>query len=423
MRLISSLFLFSLLFAACYPNNTPAPGFAILPTYRQAAEFEPTEAVWLLWSQYEHKRGFSNAQATFDILHALLPYTNVRLVVPNDSIRQVIESQLDKTIFQNSKLQIFTLPYREFWARDMGPAFLKRSDGQLAIADFNFSGWGYSTPDDPAVQPDEQLDQNIAAQLGLPIVASHLITEGGDHEVNGKGLLIACETVEKTRNPHLTLPEIEAELRRVLGVSKIIWMKKGLFEDDHTHLGPLPGDIYTVITTNGHVDEFVRFVDENTVLLAEVEGSENDPVSAENRRRLDENLHILQQARDQRGQALRIIRMPLPQAIISTMSPGDGVYDIISEMHYAPDHPFPQGQTVKVIAAASYLNFLIANDCVLMPRYWQKGLPGAIRERDEQAQSILQSVFPNKKIIPLDVLSVNWGGGGIHCITRNQPKR
>jgi agmatine deiminase len=104
------------------------------------------------------------------------------------------------------------------------------------------------------------------------------------------------------------------------------------------------------------------------------------------------------------------------------METGDGVYDIIKNYSYKDGTVFPKGKPVKVIAAASYLNFLIANDCVLMPKYWKEGLPLAVKERDAEALSILQSVFPGKKIIALDVLAVNLGGGGIHCITRNEPK-
>jgi agmatine deiminase len=104
------------------------------------------------------------------------------------------------------------------------------------------------------------------------------------------------------------------------------------------------------------------------------------------------------------------------------LHPGDGTYDLISTSDFENGHQFPKGKPVLGIAAASYLNFLIANGCVLVPAYYRPGADPEVKKRDEQAQSILRSVFPQKKIIPIDALAVNFGGGGIHCITINEPK-
>jgi agmatine deiminase len=107
--------------------------------------------------------------------------------------------------------------------------------------------------------------------------------------------------------------------------------------------------------------------------------------------------------------------------MIDTMRPGDGVYDIIADFTYQDGSKFPKGSPVLVMPAASYLNFLIANGCVLIPRYWKPGMDDRIRERDSSVLQIFQSVFPDKKIIQLNALAVNLGGGGIHCITMNEP--
>ena len=101
------------------------------------------------------------------------------------------------------------------------------------------------------------------------------------------------------------------------------------------------------------------------------------------------------------------------------MKPGDAVYEILATLDYRV--PFPTGSPVKVLAAASYNNFLISNKKVIAPKYWTAGLPEAIRERDEQAKSSLKKAFPNREIVMLHALAVNFGGGGIHCITKQQP--
>ena len=391
---------------------------------RQAAEFEPTEAVWLLWSNYDHKNGVSNASVTLSIIQALLPYTHVKLVFANDSIFQKVLPQLPSNALKNKTLETVILPYREFWARDMGPAFILK-DGRLAIADFNFNGWGYNETTDPTTIQDEKLDEKIAALLHIPVVSTDLITEGGDHEVNGKGTLILTESVEKSRNPNMTLTQIEAEFKRVLGAKKIIWLKQGLYEDDNTCTKVLTNKegekVYNPLTTNGHCDEYVRFVNPTTVLLAEVDSTERDPISLENAKRLAAAYDILKAATDQDGHPLSILRIPLPKHTFVDLQSGDGVYDVISTFTYKDGSVFPKGKPVKIITASSYLNFLIANDCVLMPVYWKTGGDLSVKIRDEEALLVLQSVFPKKKIIPIDALAVNMGGGGIHCISRNQP--
>ena len=427
------MLLFFIVFAFFGCNNKPAGTNGAtaesdepVSRFHQAAEFEPTSAIWLLWPNYDHKVGLSNAQVTLDIIKNLTSYARIKLVVPDEATKQKVLTLLPEGIIQRGQMAIYVIPYREFWARDMGPSFLIDKDGNLAMADFDFNGWGYSTSLDPALANDEKLDENIGAQMGLPVISSKLISEGGDHEVNGRGVMIACEAVEKNRNPKMSLKEIEAEFKRVLGVKKVIWLKQGLREDDHTFSGPLKDEkgenLYTVLTTNGHVDEMVRFVDTNVVVMAEVDTTiDKDPISRENARRLAVNYEILSKATDQNGQPLGIVRIPMPKAVITTMKPNDPVYDIISKFQYKDGSVFPKGKPVKVIAAASYLNFLMANDCILFPTYYRPGMDPAINQLDERAIAALQRVTLKKRIIPINALSVNFGGGGIHCITRNEP--
>jgi agmatine deiminase len=414
--------------------NTASISSATKPeiTYRQAAEFEPTEAVWLIWSNYDHKEGYSNHKTQAEIISALLPYTKVKLIVKNDAIMNAILSEKGplsisaKTALENGRLSFFKEDYQEFWTRDMGPAFVVGSDGKLAIADFNFSGWGYGKTTDLDVAKDEKLDEKLAAKLNLKTISTDLITEGGDHEVNGKGVLMTCESVEMTRNPTMSLEQIETEFKRVLGVKKVIWLKKGLIEDDYTFLGRLKnkrGDsVYTVLTTNGHVDETARFVNDSTILLAEPVDLD-EPIDQENKRRMDVNFDILKRATDQDGKPFKIVRIPLPKLSFTTLKPNDGVYEIIKNFNYKDGSKFPFGKPINIVTASSYLNFLIANDVVLMAKYYgEQNRDLSVKKRDEAAENVLKSVFPNKKIIGINAFPINLGGGGIHCITRNEPK-
>jgi agmatine deiminase len=220
---------------------------------------------------------------------------------------------------------------------------------------------------------------------------------------------------------------IEMEYQRLLGVKKVIWLKNGLLEDSHTFLGPLNtinnSKAYTVVTTNGHVDEFARFVNDSTILLASVDSADlKDPIARENHKRMEENYKILLESTDQDGEPFNIIRMPLPESILTTMGPGDYVYEYIKTLDYIDGSEFPSGDTINVIAAASYLNFIITSEVIIGQKYWRKGMPEEIKTRDEETKAQLASVFPNRKVVMIDALAVNLGGGGLHCISMHQPR-
>ena len=422
---IAALFLLAL--SACKTERQQEPPTIDPATIvRTPAEFEDQEAVWLIWPPFDHVEELSNASVYLNLIETLLAYTKVELTVMDSQTLEIAKAILPAEVQNNPQLNLRIVPSIEIWARDMGPVFVERADGQLAVADFNFNAWGYTDTLDADAQVEEKYDELVAANLGLPLVSSSLITEGGDHELNGKGTMMLVESVEMGRNPHLTKAEIEAEFSRLLGADHFIWLKQGLHEDDHTFLGPLAtedGPAYTVITTNGHIDEFARFVDDTTVLLAEVHPDDlEDPIAQENHRRMEVNFEILQQATDQVGRPLRIIRMPLPKTILHTMQPGDGVYDYISTLDYEDGSQFPAGEAVATIAAASYLNFLITNGAIIGQRYYQPGMDPSVAERDELARSVLQAAFPQREIIMLDALAINLGGGGIHCISKQQPR-
>lgn len=429
MRPIYFLILCSL-FLQCQsePSKTPidAPP---LKVERQPAEYDPVEAVWLMWSPIDHLEGYSNEQVTLQIIDVLIPHTKVVVTAGTDALFQKAKAAIPPAALEGGQVELLKIPSEELWTRDMGPNFVELSNGKKAIVDFNFNAWGYTPTDamDDYTIRMEKFDELIAQKRGLPLITTDLVSEGGNREVNGEGVLMVVETVEQGRNPNMTKTEMESEFQRVLGVSKVIWLKEGLYEDDHTFRGPIELEdgtpAYTVVTTNGHIDEFARFVNDSTILLAKVDAADlHDPIAQENHRRMEENYEILKNARDQNDQLFNIVRMPLPKTILGTMKPGDSVYDFIKTLDYQDGSTFPDGKTVTVIAAASYLNFLITDKVVIGQKYWQAGQNPSIKERDQEAATILQRVFPNREIVMMDALAINFGGGGIHCITMQEPK-
>ena len=396
--------------------------------FRFPGEFEKHQAIWLGWSTYEIKNGHSTVPVHLRMIEELVPYVKVKIAVQNSDEMDKIESLLESNNIPIRNVSFHVIPHGDIWFRDMGSIFIVSNKGNMKIVDFNFNGWGFELHSSEYARLEEKVDRLIAKEMGIETIMTRLISEGGDREFNGKGTMITVESVELQRNPNMPRDEIEMEFKRLFGVTKVIWLKKGIYEDDFTFLGTVWGpdgekNAYRTGTTGGHIDEFCRFVDSSTILLAQVtpEEVENDPIAKENHLRLEENLEILKNSTDQDGRPFKIVRMPHPETIYYTLEPGDRLYKYISELTYKDGSVFPKGKKVNVIPAMSYLNFLVSNGIVLAPKYWKPGLPEIIRHKDEQAIEILHSVFPNRKIVALDTILINLGGGGLHCITQQEP--
>jgi agmatine deiminase len=207
----------------------------------------------------------------------------------------------------------------------------------------------------------------VAAFRGLPLFSPGIVMEGGSIEVNGQGTLLTTESclLNPNRNPHLTKEQIEQYLKDYLGVSNILWLGDGIEGDD----------------TDGHVDDLTRFVNPTTVVTV-VEEDPADP----NHQPLLENLERLRGMKDQNGHSLAVKTLPMPQRIER------------------------DGQRLP----ASYANFYIANEIVLVPTFGQPN--------DRRALEILQELFPARRVTGLDSSDLIWGLGSFHCISQQEPK-
>ena len=380
------------------------------------AEFEKQDAVWMTWCDVPAFAGKPIGDTSFEIIKQLVPYVRVNLLVTDDLTRTVLQSRLLRSQIDTSRIHLIV--YRNPWfnLRDPGPIFLKGDQGHLKIADIKFNVFGLlESTDDFAVSIDT-IDIAVARMLKLPVHTAKIAGEGGGREFNGKGTMMVVESTEMSRNKGMTRNDIERELLTVFGQKKIIWLKKGPIHDEETTYGKLPGNIYP----NGvnHIDEFCRFVTPNTILLAEIAENEakKDSLNIISHERLKTNFELLKSATDQDGKAFKIIRMPMAETITATFKIAN--IDKYSQMYFIGSKP---GETITYILATSYLNFLITNNAVLMPSYWKEGRSKSIKRKDRKARKIMEKVFPERKIIQINVEELNHGGGGIHCATQQQP--
>jgi agmatine deiminase len=359
------------------------------------------------------------------LIKEIAPFVPVDLMVQDDAeFEATVKAQLDAAGVPLDRVRAHAIPHNDVWIRDMGPIFLTDGKGGLKIADFKFNMWGYEEVTSDNSLAEEKVDRLVAERLGLTTTTSTLISEGGNREVNGRGVLMATKAVEVQRNPSLTLEQIEAELKRVLGQKKVIWLEQGVADDDLTFRGPLPGGYFTVITTGGHIDEFARFADEDTILLAEVskEQRDDDPIAAMTYDRLRVNEEILKKATDQDGKPFEIVRVPVPDKLFETMKAGDGVFDYVQSLSFDDGTVIAPDAVIDVVLPASYLNYIITNGLVIYQTYWQPGRDESMRLNDEKAKEILEKTFsPQRKVVGINAENVNLGGGGIHCISQQQP--
>jgi agmatine deiminase len=388
--------------------------------YRFPAEWEKHDSIWLAWASYENIQGRSSTDVQVDIIQALAPFVKINLLVQTEEQIQEIKNR-----FKNKKISIdpvsfHVIPHEDLWMRDMGAIFLKsKKNKSLKVADFSFNQWGYSKE----LTADDKIDSIIAKKMNLSIIKTNLIAEGGGWETNGQGVLMTTWSVMSQRNPNLSKEQIESELKKTLNVKKFIWVKEGVPEDRQSTIGKMPDGSFTPITTGGHVDEFVRFVKEDTILLAEIseEEAKKSEILKEGRRILEETYEVVSKATDINGKAFKIIRIPTPDLLYETISDKDEVFKTLQGFTFDDGSKLVNGKKEKIILATSYMNFLVTNGVVLMQSYYKQGRSKSILEKDLETKKILQSIYPERKIIMINPENLNLGGGGIHCITQQQP--
>ncbi len=277
-----------------------------------------------------------------------------------------VSSRLLNAKVDHSQFTLFKIPTNDSWCRDHGPAFVINPDSPepLAIIDWGYNAWGGKYP---PYDLDDIVPSQIAELRKLPIFHPGIIMEGGAIDVNGEGCLLTSKSclLNENRNPALTQEEIEEYLTEYYNVDKILWVDEGIAGDD----------------TDGHIDDTARFVSPNTIVAV----VENNPAD-ENYSILQRNLSTLKAMLDIKGNPFSIVELPMPTPI------------------------FFNGQRLP----ASYANFLIANDIVLVPAFRDPN--------DNIAIEILQREFQDRTVCGIDCVDLAWGLGTLHCISQQEPE-
>jgi agmatine deiminase len=337
--------------------------------YRLPAEWERHRAVWLAWP---HQRDdwpdkFEPIPWVYgEIVRHLQGCEEVRILIQDADAQRQAQTVLEKV--GATDVSFWPIPTDRVWTRDYGPLFVT-AGGDNAIVTFAFNGWAKY----PNWQRDDMVTPQINDTLGLKIWQPEtdrrrIVLEGGSIDVNGQGLLLTTEecllSEVQQRNPGFTRTDYERLFADYLGVRKVLWLGRGIAGDD----------------THGHIDDLARFVAPRTVVTVVEE--DRDDVNYEP---LRENLERLCGMTDADGTPLEVHTLPMP-----------------SPLYFA-------GQRLP----ASYANFYVANDRVLVPTFNDAN--------DRRALSLLAGLFPDRTVIGIHAVDLVWGLGTLHCLTQQEP--
>ncbi len=326
-----------------------------------------------------------NAQPALEnykkVIYAIAKYEPVYVGIAPIIYDRVIE---DYRFFKN--IHAFKISYNDSWARDNCPIFVTNGD-RMRIVDFRFNAWGgavdglYSN-----YKSDDQLTRKLAKKFCQEVYRlDDFVLEGGSIHVDGEGTCLVTKAclLSPGRNPHLTQLDIEETLKIYLGVSKVIWLEHGIYQDE----------------TNEHVDNIACFIKPGVVALAWT-NDKNDPQYKFS----NEAYKVLKNETDAKGRPFEIIKIKVPKPIYMSKKESKGIK---SGTHDAKARQ--EGDRL----AASYINFYQGEKFVILPAF---GVP-----EDKLAKKQLEELYPEKEIIQLNTKEILLGGGNVHCITMQIP--
>lgn len=343
--------------------------------FSMPAEWVDHEQTWMAWPTSNETFGDGDAAEDGDgDLHAArVAWGRVADTIaryePVTMVTNLGESQTVARYVERP-LTIVERPLDDAWMRDIGPTFLTDGQGGLAAADWVFNGWG--AQEWASWDRDRDIAEHVIELSGAKRYASRMVNEGGGIHVDGEGTVMITETVQldRGRNPGWTKEQVEEELRAYLGVEKVIWLPRGLTRD------------YERYGTRGHIDIVASFARPGVVLCH----TQPDPAHPDHEVG-KENAALLRTATDARGRRLEVVEIPAPTVLTEE---GHGWVDY------------------------SYINHYVANGAVV--------LCGFDDPRDAENAETFAKLFPGRTIELVDARGIFANGGGIHCITQQQPR-
>ena len=338
-----------------------------MSTWTMPSECDPQEKIWMAFPPHGESFGETDEQtadaraAWVAVAHAILEFEPVTVIAdPRDAA--VAREML------HADVEVLTAPLDDAWLRDSGPTFVLNEAGELGAVDWVFNGWGQQ--EWATWENDSKLGVFVAELAGARIIDSDMVNEGGGIHVDGEGTVLLTDTVQldRFRNPDMSRNQIEAELKRTLGVRRAIWLPRGLYRDSQR------------FGTRGHVDIVATIPHSGTILLHR----QTDPTHPDYFL-YDVHRSAIEESTAPDGSPWNIVDIHAP----ATLKDEEGWVDY------------------------SYVNHLVVNGGVIACSFSD--------ENDAAAAEVLAKVYPGRKVVSVDARNIFAYGGGIHCITQHQP--
>lgn len=338
-------------------------------TYSMPEESAEHEGTWLQWP-HRFTYGASHLEKLEPIwvamTEALAAGERVHIIVYNQSERTRVKQLLtEEANVDMQQIDFHVFKTDDVWVRDNGPIFAYDAKGKLTLLNWGFNGWGNKTP----YKHCAEIPKQISEELDLPLVdLKALVLEGGAIEMDGgaTGLSTRSSVINKNRNSKLSEAKIDATIKKVYGLKKIIWLDGVVGED----------------ITDFHIDGFARFLNSDTLITMNAEALSEWGLS-------DKDINTLLHSKNAAGKSYKKIELPLTQNQVI--------------LENGKDLGYP----------GSYLNFYVGNAVVLVPNYNDP--------MDAYANKIIQKLYPDREIVGIDIRELYQDGGMIHCVTQQQP--
>lgn len=387
-------------------------------------EFEPHQGCILIWPERPGSWGYgaeAAGNAFAAVIKAIAQSEKVYVAVTKNTLpiaqkklfgeRATLNTDTLQQNMTQGNIELFFAETDDAWARDVAPTFVKLNahnsansnsassehnsssahNSVIRAVNWEFNAWGGEVDGLYASwEKDNTFASAFADHFGFDWYdAEPFVLEGGSIHSDGKGTLLTTESclLSAGRNPNLSKEQIEEELSRFLGIKRVLWLPRGIYQDE----------------TNEHVDNVCAFLRPGEVVLAWTDNPDDPQYELSNK-----SLSYLENVRDARGRKLIIHKLPIPdQPICITKEDLDG-------------YTFEEGEDMREVGerlAASYVNFYFSNDAIILPVFG-----GENKESDERAVTLMQQWNPDRKVIPVLARDILTGGGDIHCITQQIPR-
>ncbi|WP_043469821.1 agmatine deiminase family protein [Arthrobacter sp. Rue61a] len=338
-----------------------------MSAWRMPSETAPQDRVWMAFPTGGYTLGDTEqeahaARSTWAaVANAILDFEPVTMVVAPDDVETAAR-------YLDPRVEVITADLNDAWMRDIGPSFVLDSNKQLGAVDWIFNGWGGQ--DWAAWDKDSLIAEYVSGRANARHLPSGIVNEGGGIHVDGEGTVLVTETVQldQGRNPGLTKADIEQELARTIGATHVVWLPRGLTRDSEK------------FGTRGHVDIVAVIPSPGTLLVHSQQNPEHPDYTVSR-----EVIDFLRTTHDAAGRDWNIIEVPAPE----TLTDDEGFVDY------------------------SYINHLVVNGGVIACTFNDP--------MDEKALRILADAYPGRRVIGVDARELFARGGGIHCITQQQP--